>query len=72
MKAIFEFDLTEPGNENDFICCSRYKDAFLCISSIQEYLRKLYKYSDEPTIEVEKLHTDIYEIINSYNLPELA
>ena len=62
MKAILEFDMNEPDEMNQMQRMLAVDDLCLYIHEIDQYIREKYKYSDEESINIERLRDDIHDL----------
>ena len=62
MKVVLEFDLSDPEQEQKFHRMMAADALCSYIWSIDEYIRSKYKYSNQDTIEIEQLRSDLREI----------
>ena len=66
MKAILEFDLSDPHEVMSHRRCVSATDAFITINDILERLRTLDR--SEATISLSDLRTELYEILESNHI----
>lgn len=55
-KGIYEFDLSNPEDEKEFLLMSKAKDIALAVMTLDENLRNEIKYQEHPTAMV-----DVYQ-----------
>ena len=66
MKGILEFNLSEPGEREDFELAQNGYKYKLAIDDFDEWLRKLYKYEDKTEVSIEEARAKLREIQQEY------
>lgn len=66
MKAILEFDLSDPEDRMEHLRCIKSFNMSLAIWDIINKIK--YKYREESTIPIEDLQYDIHSILDEYNI----
>ena len=79
--ATLTYDLSDPDEQQEHLFALRGKDSRLCISELDEKLRRILKYPMEGQDDVGSFQLDertirwvrrcLYEIVEDRNLPEV-
>ena len=70
MKAILEFDLTDPDDSTEHLRCVMATDAYSALWDIQQEIRKKWKYNEDEK-EADyfyKFATDFSDILSNHGI----
>lgn len=72
MKAILEFDLSDPDDRREHLLCIKANDMSIALWDIEAFFREELKYNEKLTEDqckiIERIHKDILTIIDDHEI----